>query len=72
MDAGKEFAGLLKAIYVDHLKGKYLEVKGKKIPATVVLLIVVFGLYIITPSCGSKPDAASAPVTKVVEASTLL
>lgn len=60
-DAGKEFVNLIKTIYVEHLKGKYLEIKGKKIPATAVLFIVLAFLYVITPSCGSKPNAAKVP-----------
>lgn len=51
--AAKEVINLGKITYDNHLKGKYVTVKGKQIPMTLVVIVAILGLYIISPSCGS-------------------
>lgn len=64
--AMKEIANLFKITYVNHIKGKYITVKGKKIPLTAVICVAILGLYIISPSSdetttdNSKPSISEA------------
>lgn len=53
MPAAKEVINFGKVTYVNHMKGKYVTVKGKQIPMTLVVIVAVLGLYIISTSCGS-------------------
>lgn len=46
----KESFVFLKLIYINHLKGKYIIVKGKKIPRTLVAVLALFIIYIALPS----------------------
>ncbi|MBR3501563.1 MAG: FxLYD domain-containing protein [Alphaproteobacteria bacterium] len=66
-DASRKAAGLSKALYDKHLKGKYVEVRGKKIPLTAVVVAGVFlFFYIIWPS--SEPvKPAPAPKAEVTQ-----
>lgn len=50
--AGKECWYCGKNLYAGHLKGKYVEVRGKKIPMTAIVIIVLLGLFIM--SSGEK------------------
>jgi len=67
--AFKESFTFLKLIYVNHLKGKYIIVKGKKIPRTIVAVLALFVIYIALPSqeerpTGEQPLAEAANVKK--------
>lgn len=67
--AFKESFTFLKLIYVNHLKGKYIIVKGKKIPRTIVAVLALFIIYIALPSqeerpTGEQPLAEAANVKK--------
>ena len=44
--ACKEFVNLFKVAYVNHLKGKFVTVKGKKIPLTAIVFVVLIGFYL--------------------------
>ncbi len=57
----KEFVNLLKIAYANHLKGKYVTVKGKKIPLTAVVCVAILGLYIIYPSSDEVSKESSKP-----------
>jgi len=50
----KKCFSLLWQLYSKYIKGKFITVKGKKIPLTAVI-IVLFGLYVVFPS--SKEEA---------------
>ena len=55
--AVRELWPLSKAFYTNNLKGKYVEVKGRKIPLTAVLIVVLFGLYFVfSPSGGAEVE----------------
>lgn len=67
--AFKESFTFLKLIYVNHLKGKYIIVKGKKIPRTLIAVLALFIIYIALPSqeerpTGEQPLAEAANVKK--------
>ena len=46
----REVFGFFKSIYLNRIKGKYVEIKGKRIPMGVVILVLLCGAYFITPS----------------------
>ena len=48
--AFRQCFSFLKAVYVNHLKGKYITVKGKKIPRTLIAILVLFFGYCALPS----------------------
>ena len=54
----KESFGFLRLIYVNHLKGKYITVKGKKIPRTLVAIVALFLIYSAFPSCQQAPSGS--------------
>ncbi|MBQ9271689.1 MAG: hypothetical protein IJ218_05450 [Alphaproteobacteria bacterium] len=39
----------LKMLYLIHLKGQYVEIKGKRIPKTLLAVLAVIFLYLISP-----------------------
>lgn len=41
----REFFNIFKSFYLNHLKGKYLNIGGHKIPMTAILLVVLIGIY---------------------------
>ena len=45
--ASSESYHMVKALYANHLKGKYVEVKGRKVPRTIVLVIALLLVYFI-------------------------
>ena len=49
--AFKESFSFLRLIYVNHLKGKYITIKGKKIPRTLLAVIALLMVYMTFPSC---------------------
>lgn len=51
--AGKECWACGKNVYGKRLKGKYVEVRGKKIPLTAIVVVILLGLYVM--SSGEKP-----------------
>jgi hypothetical protein len=65
--AAKATVNLGKMLYNKHLKGKYITVKGKQIPMTLVAIVAVLGLYIITPSCGSEEKVEKPAVSSVAK-----
>lgn len=62
-DMTKEVINLGRVTYANHLKGKYVTVKGKQIPMTLVVIVAVLGLYILSPSCGSDTVEKPAVTT---------
>jgi len=69
-DASRKAAGLSKALYDKHLKGKYVEVKGKKIPLTAIVVAGVFlFFYIIWPSSEPVKPAPTPKATITREVS---
>ena len=64
LGAGKEFIGLFKTVYTNNLKGKYVEVKGKKIPAVAIMLVVVVGIFFVIPSSEPEFNEVKAPEEK--------
>lgn len=57
VNAGKESLSLGKTLYQKFLKGKSVEIKGKKIPLTFILCVVA-GLYAVFPS-SNKTDTTN-------------
>lgn len=54
--AFKESFSFLKLVYVNHLKGKYVTIKGKQIPRTLLAIIALFLVYTAFPSCEHRPS----------------
>ena len=57
----KEFFVIFYTIYKKHIKGKYIEFKGKKVPMAAVLLVVLAGGFAVAPSGNenaNKPTSA--------------
>lgn len=52
----KEFFVIFYAIYKKHIKGKYIEFKGKKVPMAAVLLVVLAGGFAVAPSGNENAD----------------
>lgn len=52
--AFKESFRFLKLIYDNHLKGKYVTIRGKRVPRTLLAVIALFLLYTALPSCEQK------------------
>lgn len=52
----KEFFVVFYAIYKKHIKGKYIEFKGKKVPMAAVLLVVLAGGFAVAPSGNENAD----------------
>ena len=52
----KEFLVVFYAIYKKHIRGKYIEFKGKKVPMAAVLLVVLAGGFAVVPSGNEKAD----------------
>ena len=65
-EATKEMFNLFKVAYVNHLKGKYITLKGKKIPLTAVVGAAVIGLYMLYPA--AEKTAVEAEKPKISEA----
>ena len=63
--AFRQCFSVLKVIYVNHLKGKYITVKGKKIPRTLIAIIALFIAYYAIPSCDKKPSSEMPEATEV-------
>lgn len=53
----KELFVLLKTIYKNYLKGRYVSVSGKNVPMTAVLVIVLGLVYAVFPSNSSNEQA---------------
>lgn len=53
MAAGKECWACSKNVYAKRLKGKYVEVRGKKIPLTAIVIVILLGLFAV--QSGEKP-----------------
>lgn len=53
--AFKECFSFFKLIYRNYLKGKYVTVKGKKIPRTLVAVVALLLVYIALPSNETQP-----------------
>ena len=64
--AGKECLTCGKNLYVKRIKGKYIEIRGKKIPLTAVIIVVLLGLFVM--QSGEKPK--EIPLTETVEKDT--
>lgn len=60
LPAIREVFGILKAIYVNHLKGKYIEVKGKKIPLTGIVIAIFLVLYCLFSAPAPEPESGRA------------
>jgi hypothetical protein len=56
----RETFGLFKAGYVNHLKGKYVEVKGHKIPMTGILVVALLILYCLFSGPAGDPTSGKA------------
>lgn len=56
--ACRELFGFFKSVYVLHIKGKYIEVKGKKIPMTAVVIAVAAVLYFMVPNSRMSGELA--------------
>lgn len=52
----KEFFVVFYTIYKKHIKGKYIEFKGKKVPMAAVLLVVLAGGFAVAPSGNENTD----------------
>lgn len=52
----RELTYFLKAGYENHIKGKYVEVKGKKIPMIAVIIAVFLVFYALLPSSNPKGE----------------
>lgn len=52
----KEFFVVFYTIYKKHIKGKYIEFKGKKVPMAAVLLVVLAGGFAVAPSGNENAD----------------
>lgn len=52
----KEFFVVFYVIYKKHIKGKYIEFKGKKVPMAAVLLVVLAGGFAVAPSGNENAD----------------
>jgi len=55
LSACKEIYGLLKSIYFNYFKGKYITVRGKRIPRTLVAVIAVAIVYFAFPAEEERP-----------------
>ena len=55
LTACKKIYGFLKSIYTDHLKGKYVTVRGKRIPRTLIAVMAVAVIYLVFPSAEERP-----------------
>lgn len=52
----KELFVVFYTIYKKHIKGKYIEFKGKKVPMAAVLLVVLAGGFAVAPSGNENAD----------------
>ena len=57
--ACREFYNIFKSFYLNHLKGKYLNVKGYKIPFTAIAILILIGAYYAAPSGFFGKNSAS-------------
>ena len=48
--ACREFYNIFRSFYLNRLKGKYVNVRGRKIPLTAILVVVLIGAYYVMPS----------------------
>ena len=55
-EALREFASFVKAVYVNRIKGKYVSVKGVKIPMLAVVIAALVVFYAILPSGNPKGE----------------
>jgi hypothetical protein len=65
--AVKEFFNLFKVTYTNHIKGRYITIKGKNIPLAAVLAVVVVFLYIVYPSQQEKVAEQAKPTISEAE-----
>lgn len=65
--AAKEFFNLFKVTYTNHIKGRYITIKGKNIPLAAVLAVVVVFLYIVYPSQQEKVAEQAKPTISEAE-----
>lgn len=59
----KKCFSLLWQLYSKYIKGKFITVKGKKIPLTAVI-IVLFGLYVVFPSSNDEQATSATNTTE--------
>lgn len=62
--AVKEIFVLLIAVYKKYIKGKYVSVKGKKVPLIAVILVVLAGGWAAIPSDNAAAVEDKAPVAE--------
>jgi len=62
----REFAYLLKAGYINHIKGKYVEVKGKKIPMIAIVIAAIFIVYALLPSANQTGELKLSEKANIV------
>lgn len=62
--AVKEIFVLLIAVYKKYIKGKYVSVKGKKVPLIAVILVVLAGGWAAIPSDNTAAVEDKAPVAE--------
>lgn len=60
----KEIFSFFRLVYVDHLKGKYVTVKGKRIPRTLIAVLALFAAWIALPS-GNTADTSDKEAAEV-------
>lgn len=65
----KEFFVVFYAIYKKHIKGKYIEFKGKKVPMAAVLLVVLAGGFAVAPSGNESTDKTTAAQEQIEQKS---
>lgn len=64
MAAGKECWSCGKNVYTKNLKGKYVEVRGKKIPLTAIVIVILLGLFMMS----SNENPKELPLTETASA----
>ena len=66
--AFKECFSFFKLIYRNYLKGKYITVKGKKIPRTLVAVVALLLVYIALPSTETKQPTGEQSIAEAANA----
>lgn len=64
----KEFFNCSKIIYDNHLKGKYIEIKGKRISRTALVLIALLGMYVLYPASETPQQPRELPLSETQNA----
>ena len=54
LKAAREIINLFKILYKKHLQGKYITIKGRQIPLTLVVIIAALGLYFFYPQSENR------------------